>query len=238
MRLNAIALALTASLVIAGCSKAQEAPVDKAFGDKVRAYLLQHPEVIKEAIDKYNADQEKTAAEEARAAIGVNRQALERDARDFVANPNGKVTVTEFYDYRCPHCSNVAPQVVEFIAKNPDVRVVFKELPIFGGESDRAALAALAVKRAGGDYMAAHKAMMATKGLDDPAILRIMTQHGASASALSNPNADDVKHLADVRALASKIGVTGTPAFIIGDSLIPGEDMESVQAAVDAAKKN
>lgn len=241
MRWNALALALAASVAIAGCSNAASPPdatVDKAFGDKVRAYLMQHPEVIKEAIDQYNANQEKAAAAEAKAAIGKNRAALERDARDYVANPNGKVTVTEFYDYRCPHCTNVAPAVVAFIAANPDVRFVFKELPIFGDESDRAALAALAVKRAGGDYMAAHKAMMATKGLDDAAIIRIMTRCGASAAALTAPNPDDVKHLADIRALATEIGVTGTPAFIIGDELIPGEDMEAVQAAVNQQRRN
>lgn len=240
MRWNAIALALAASVAIAGCSNAASpaaAPVDKEFGDKVRAYLMQHPEVIKEAIDQYNTNQEKAAAAESTAAIGKNRAAIERDPRDYVANPNGKVTVTEFYDYRCPHCTNVAPAVVAFIAANPDVRFVFKELPIFGDESDRAAIAALAVKRTGGNYLAAHKAMMATKGLDDAAIVRIMTQNGASASALTSPNADDVKQLADIRAVATKIGVTGTPAFLIGDELIPGEDMEAVQLAVSAERK-
>lgn len=244
MRWTALALALACSLAVTGCSRAQgvgsaASPEDKAFGEKVRAYLLAHPEVIKEAADKYNANQELAAAANAKAALGKNRAAIERDARDFVANPNGKITVTEFYDYRCPHCVNVAPKVVEFVAKNPDVRFVFKELPIFGAPSERAALAALSVKRSGGDYLAAHKALMSAKPLDDAAIVRILKTHGVDAATLDKPAAvkDATAHLADNQQLARDIGVEGTPAFVIGDTVVPGADMESVEAAVAEARK-
>ncbi len=80
-----------------------------------------------------NKLQEKQAAEKARvpprAPMNKYRQALERDPRDFVANPNGTITVVEFFDYRCGYCKVAAPQIVELIRKNPDVRFVFKELP-------------------------------------------------------------------------------------------------------------
>ncbi len=107
---------------------------DDAFGDRVKAYILSHPEVIQQAIEKLQAraDLDEAAAEaKAKAALPAVRAALERDPRDFVANPDGKVTVTEFYDYRCPHCVNAAPKVLALIAAHPDLRVVFKEFADF-----------------------------------------------------------------------------------------------------------
>lgn len=230
-KLATLALALACSLALAGCSRAQE---DKAFGEKVRAYLLAHPEVIKEAADKYNADLEAKAQAEGLAALATNRKAIERDPRDFVANPNGKITVTEFYDYRCPHCVNVAPKVVDFIARNPDVRFVFKEMPIFGEASERAAMAALLVKTGGGDYLKAHKEMMAARPLDPAAVARIMKANGADPAVLDKPEGVKamVAHLTDTHTLARTIGVDGTPAFIIGDTIVPGEDIPAVEAAV------
>jgi protein-disulfide isomerase len=233
-------MAAACSLAIAGCGKAEDAatrPVDKEFGDKVRAYLMQHPEVIKEAIDAYNAKVDAEAAENSKVAIQKNRQALERDPRDFVANPNGKITVVEFYDYRCPHCVNVAPKVADFIARNPDVRVVFKEMPIFGAESERAAFTALAVKRAGGDYLAAYSEMMAAKPLNDDVLTRVLARQGLTLAALDTPAEADKQQLIDIHRVAGEIGVTGTPSFIIGDVLVPGEDMDAVEAAVEKARK-
>ena len=237
MRLFVLTLALAGALAAAGCSRAAEE--DKAFGDKVRAYLLAHPEVIKEAADKYNANLETAKADEARAAIGKNRAALERDPRDFVANPGGKVTITEFYDYNCAHCKNVAPKVIDFIARHPDVRVVFKELPIFGAASEHAAFAALAVKRSGGDYLRVHAEMMGARPLDAAAIDRILRAHKVDPAILDQPAAakEAASHLTEIQQLAGHVGVEGTPAFIIGDTLIPGEDMEAVEAAVTEALK-
>ncbi len=238
MRLNVLALALACSLGIAGCSRAAE-DSDKAFGEKVRAYLLAHPEVVKEAADKYNANLDAQAAEAAKASIGKNRAAIERDSRDFVANPGGKITVTEFYDYRCPHCVNVAPKVLSFISKNPDVRFVFKEMPIFGEASEKAAIAALAVKNAGGDYLGAHRDMMAARPLDSDAINRILKAHNVDPAVLQKPEVikAGAAHLADTQELSHAIGIEGTPAFIIGDTLVPGEDMDAVEAAVAEQRK-
>src|SRR6202000_1390385 len=109
------------------CSKS-----DQAFDTRVHDYIISHPEVIQEAIAKLQAKQDAEAATQAKAAIAQHRQALERDPRDFVANPGGRITVTEFYDYRCPHCINAAPAVLKIIHDQPDVRFVFKEFPIFG----------------------------------------------------------------------------------------------------------
>ena len=150
MRFPTLLLAAAASFALVGCTRAAE---DTAFNAKVHAYLLAHPEVIQEAVEKLQEKRQteaeaqyKQSLDKGKAALPRFRQALERDPRDFVANAGGKVTVTEFYDYRCPHCINVAPKVVDLIKSNPDIRFVFKEMPIFGATSEHAARAAIAAK--------------------------------------------------------------------------------------------
>ena len=234
MKALRLSLAVLASAVaLGGCSRA-----DEAFDNKVHAYLLAHPEVLQEAMAKLQEKQEAQALANAKAAIGKNRAALERDPRDFVANPNGKITVTEFYDYRCPHCVNVAPAVVQLIKDNPDVRVVFKEFPIFGPTSERAAAGAIAVKKAGGDYLAVYHEFMAARPLDVAAIDAILKAHGVESASLNEEPAKTaaVQQLTDVRALAETLDIQGTPAFVIGDTLVPGEDLEAVKAAIAKAR--
>ncbi len=233
-----LAPALAACMVASAFALSACGETDQQFQARVRAYLLQHPEVIQEALDKLQEKQQAQAEEAARTAIAHNRQAVEHDARDFVANPNGTVTVTEFFDYRCPHCINAAPAVLAMIHDQPDVRVVFKEFPIFGDASDRAAAAALAVKRAGGDYLDVYRQFMAARPLDDAAIDRVMKAHGVDPSVLDQPQekAEIARQVADVRSLAIGLGLQGTPAFIIGDTLVPGEDMDAVKAAIQAQR--
>ena len=233
-------LALVLSLTAAGCSQAQTNPpaakgpvsVDPAFDAKVRKYLLEHPEILEEMLAKLEEKKQAAQTAKMKQALGENRQALERDPRDFVANPQGRITLTEFYDYRCPHCINSAPEVLEIVAKNPDVRVVFKELPIFGDVSDQAAIAAIAVKRAGGDYLGVWKDFMAAKPLDAAAIERILKAHGIDPKVMTTHETEAKKQIADAHMLASELGIDGTPAFVIGDTLVPGRDMEAVKKAI------
>lgn len=236
MRRNALLLAAAASLSMAGCTRAQDA----GFGDKVRAYLLEHPEVIEEAVQKLQEKREAEGVAKTKAALESRRQALEHDPRDFVANPNGKITVTEFFDYRCPHCINAAPTVLKIIQSNPDVRFVFKEMPIFGEISEHAARVAITAKTAGVDYVGLYRTLMSTKGLSDQAVDQIAKARGIDpAKADSGPlrTAADAQ-LADVRKLASDLNIEGTPTFIIGDTVVPGEDMDAVQKAIDRARKS
>jgi len=102
------AVALAALLSLTACQKAE----DVAFGQKVRAYLLAHPEVIEEAVQKLQEKKQVEAANIAKVGLVKHRDALERDPRDFVANPNGKITVVEFFDYRCGYCKVSAPEVL------------------------------------------------------------------------------------------------------------------------------
>ena len=223
------------SLLCVSACRAQ----DSDFDTRVHDYLMRHPEVVQEALTKLQAKQDAQAADTARAAIAQNRKALEQDSRDFVANPNGAITVTQFFDYRCPHCINAAPAVLALIHDQPDVRVVFKEFPIFGDISDRAAAGALAVKRAGGDYLGAYKDLMAARPLDEGSLDAILKAHGVDPASLDQPQAKAAadQQLGDVRSLAITLGINGTPSFIVGDTLVPGEDMDAVKAAIAAQRK-
>lgn len=229
-----LAAAAAAALVsLTGCQKTEDA----AFGSKVRAYLLEHPEVIEEAITKLQEKKQAEAAGAAKAALEKSRAALERDPRDFVANPSGKITVTEFYDYRCGYCKLAAPEVVKLVEQNPDVRFVFKEFPIFGGVSNAAA-SILLTPQAKPKTLQLHAAFMAEKSLDEAAIERHLRAAGVDVNAAKAAASSDAvqKHMQDTHALAEALQIEGTPAFIIGDRIIPGADMDAVKAAIADAR--
>jgi protein-disulfide isomerase len=235
IRLRASDLGLACALIaLTGCARP-----DATFDAKVHDYLLRHPEVVQEAMAALQKKQEAQAAGQAKVAIALNRQAIEHDPRDFVANPGGRITMTEFYDYRCPHCINIAPAVLQIIHDNPNVRVVFKEMPIFGGASDKAAAVALAVKKAGGDYLGLYHDFMAARPLDDAAVSRIARAHGVDPATLDAiaKSPDAAGQIASVRKLAETLGIDGTPAFVIGDTMISGEDVDGVHAALATAQK-
>ena len=234
-------LGVAAALGLAACQPASND--DAAFGQRVKAYLMSHPDDLHAALQRMDeSDQAKADASAdatAKAALPALRAALERDPRDFVANPGGKVTVTEFYDYRCPHCIAIAPRVVSLIQAHPDVRFVFKEMPIFGLTSEHAARAALAAKAQGKDYVGLYAAMMAATPLTDEAIDRVAVAKGVDVAAMNAPAAlaKDQTQIADVAKLATKLSINGTPGFIVGDTVIRGEDYDGLTTAIAAAEK-
>lgn len=218
------------ALALAACEEKAPA-VEPEFGEKVRAYLLENPEVLQEVIARL---EHKQVVER----IDRNRTALERDGRDFVANPKGEVTVVEFFDYNCGYCKVIAPEVVELIEANPDVRFVFKDMTIFGPTSEYAAAAARQVKGSG-EYLDVHKAMMAAKPLDVETVGQILTKHGGDPAAARKIQDSEAQrdYLADVHTLAEDLGIQGTPAFVVGDMLIPGADANALRQAIVLAKK-
>ncbi len=210
------------------------------FDQKIHAYLLAHPEVVEQALQKAQDLKVAKAQTDARDAIRTRLTQLEHDPRDFVANPQGKVTVVEFFDYRCPYCKAALPDLMNLIAQDKDVRVVFKEFPILDNEgkpgvSKRAALAAMAAQ-ASGKYLQVHNILMGTHALDDPDIVHALQANGIDPASVKDTTEAD-KRLADDLSLATAIGVTGTPSFVVGGKLIAGADMASLSAAIVEAKK-
>jgi protein-disulfide isomerase len=232
-----LAASALAALPSAGCS--QETGADRAFGEKVKAYLMHHPEVIEEAMNQLQAQRDASAAREAHVALGANRKLIERDPDDFVANPNGKVTVVEFFDYNCTYCKASSQAVLDIIAKNPDVRFVFKEMPILTDTSSHASEAQLSANRSNGKYLNVFGALMAAKALDDDGVKRIMSENGVDLARI-DPKAKEAadKHIAENKALAKSIGVEGTPAFVVGDHMIAGWVPEELQAGIDEGRRH
>lgn len=235
MRRSAL-LAFLPALLLAACG--QPAP-GAAQGDQVRQYLLEHPEVIEEAMAKLQAKRQAAADSELTKLLSANKEKLERDPRDFVAgNPNGAVTVVEFFDYRCPYCKVASEGVDKLLAQNKDVRLVLKEYPILSPASEMAARAAIAAK-AQGKYWPVHRALMAEQNLDAASIERILRANGidmVKAEAVINAPATDA-HIGDVRQLGRETRVSGTPAFLIGDRVVPGWAEDQVVDAIKAARK-
>jgi protein-disulfide isomerase len=218
---------------LAACQKADDA----VFGKRVHAYLMAHPEVIREAAEKLSEHERLAAVKASTDAIGKYRGQLERDPRDFVANPNGKITVVEFFDYRCGYCKVAAPQVVSLIEQNPDVRFVFKEFPIFGSISDTAAKVAL-TSQAKAKGVQLYSALMSEKALDDAALDRHLAAAGIDAAAARKEAEQPLiaRQLLDTHALAEAMKIDGTPAFIVGNTMIPGADIAALRAAIAAAR--
>jgi protein-disulfide isomerase len=227
------ALALSAALTLSGCEKQS----DEAFGERVRAYLLANPEVLQEVSVAYQQKQQAELAKASTAALAKHRAQLERDPRDFVANPGGRITVVEFFDYNCAYCKIAAPEVVKLIRDNPDVRFVFKE---FAFQTEDSILAGHMVLTpvAKPKSLALYGDLMAAKPLNQAAIDRIFLKHGVDPAVARQQAADPAiqKQLQDVRTLAQALRIDGTPAFVVGDEVIPGADIEALKAAITKAK--
>jgi protein-disulfide isomerase len=203
----------------------------------VRDYLLAHPEVIIEALEGYQRRVQAAQVAASREAIAAATDELLDDPDTPIAgNPEGDVALVEFFDYSCPHCRQAAPAVAELLERDPDVRVVYKELPILGPESVRAARAALAADKQG-RYRELHEALMSVDGeLSEERIFRIAEEIGVDVARLrqdmERPDVDAA--LRRNLALAQAIGIQGTPAFVIGGELHPGAlglaDLEALVA--------
>jgi protein-disulfide isomerase len=227
------AAALSAALAVSGCQKVE----DEAFGARVRAYLLEHPEVLQEAMVRLEQKQQLALAKDTAATLQKLRGQLERDPRDLVVNPAGKVTVVEFADYNCGYCKLVAPDVARLVEENPDVRFVFKEFAFQTSHSIAAAKIMLTpAGKAQGFRL--HRAFMAQKPLNAETIDRILRDAGLDPAAVRKASQDPAieRQLMDVQTLGRAIGVDGTPGFVVGDRIIAGADVAALRAAIAEAK--
>ena len=191
----------------------------------VRAALRANPEIVLEAMQALQNRRAEVGRQQQRNAIVASRSLLLEDANSFVGgNPKGDVTVVEFFDYRCPYCRGALSVVQALIKSDANVRFVYKEFPSLGPESLAAARVAVAARK-DARYEALHAALMTAPGpLDPDAALDIAAALGFDraqlAQAMMAPDTDAI--LQTNHALADVLALGGTPAFIVGDSLIPG----------------
>lgn len=201
--------------------------------------LTENPQIVIDAIQAYQDLQEQAEAELARLAIAEHRDQLLTDPASPVGgNPDGDVTVVEFFDYQCSYCKRAAPDVVSLLKNDGNIRLVYKEWPILGPDSVFAARAALA-SRAQGKYLEFHEAVMNQRQVSEASVIRAAEELGLDIDRLrADMEAPEVSdHLDATMQLAQALGINGTPSFVFGDQLVPGvASLDQMQALVDAAR--
>jgi len=210
----------------------------------VRDYILANPEVIIESLQRGEMARRKAAEDKAAAALETHRDQIQNGPLTPVAgNPNGDVTVVEFFDYRCPYCKRVVPMIQELLKTDPNVRYVFQEFPILGDDSFLASKAALSVWKIAPDkYLDYHVALMQARGgLTEERLLQIAKSLDVNPEKLGAMMADDTitAQLNRNRQLGQLVGITGTPAFLVGEQLVPGAvDLDTLKQLIASARSS
>ncbi|HZH26293.1 MAG TPA: DsbA family protein [Azospirillaceae bacterium] len=238
LNLRRLVAATTVLLMTTGTVSAQanRAEIERI----VREYILANPEIIMEAVEILRERQAKAEQDQARRALAERRTEILNDPNAPVAgNPQGDVTLVEFFDYQCGYCKSVHPTVKDLVAGDGRIRRVYKEFPILGPASVVASRAALAARNQG-KYLEMHDALMEARGqMDEALVMRIARSVGLDVERLKRDmQAPDIEqHIQANRALATALGIQGTPAFIIGDQLVPGAaDLATLRGLVRQAR--
>ncbi|WP_137112089.1 DsbA family protein [Rhodobacter sp. SY28-1] len=199
-----------------------------AFRDEVRAYLLENPEVLIEAMDILQAREQEAALLRDVQMVSSLNDVIFNNPNDWVGgNPNGDITLVEFMDYRCGYCRQAYAEVAELIKTDGNIRFVVKEFPILGEASLISSQFAIAVLQLHGPeaYDKAHDALMTLRGEPSPESLsRLATDLGLEAQPiLERMNSAAVMQvIQDNHELATQMEITGTPAFVLKDMVMRG----------------
>lgn len=234
LQLGTVLVVLVGTLAPVAASADGFTPAQRAeIVQIVRQALKQDPSILHDALAAMQAD-------ETRAAITAVRDKLVTPADAFVGNPKADVTIVEFFDTRCPYCRAMEPMMEQFVATRPDVRLVYRDLPILGPASVLGSKALLAAQHQGA-YAQMRTALMQLPPNTTLEMIRAAADKlGLNWERLSRDmeSAEVKQRIADNLILAHQLGIDGTPAMVIGDSLIQGAvDLSDMQRAVAAAKK-
>ncbi len=228
--MKAAGLVSAFAMVGAGPGLAQDtAPADlpvEQVEKIVRDYLMREPEVIYQALEELQRRQAAEQAERQKQSLASRQDELLNDPATPVAgNPDGDVTLVEFFDYRCGYCRRVMASMQALMSEDDQLRVVFKELPVLGEDSVRAARAALASLRQDESlYLDFHLALMSADDLSMDGIRTLASDVGFDADRLqADMDSEEISQAIEANyQLASALGIEGTPAFVIGETLVPG----------------
>src|SRR5690606_25112915 len=168
------------------------------------------------------------------------RTSLERDKNGIVlGNPGGNITLVEFFDYNCPFCKKILPKMQQLISADPQLRVVFREWPVFGADSEFAARVALAALDQG-KYWQVHAGLMGMRDrAAEPSVMRVVRKLGLDEAKLRRDmDSDRVSdHIARSFMLADHMSLIGTPTLIAGDEGVFGDQsLKDLQDLVARAR--
>ena len=205
----------------------------------LRDILVHDPSILRDAVAALQADEQRRQDEAARDKLAALGPHLASPADPVAGNPGGDVTVVEFYDTRCPYCRHMEPVIAKLLQSDPKLKLVWKDLPILGPASQLESRALLAAQKQGG-YAKLRQAVMQSAGVPTPDSLRSLADQAGLDGARLLRDMDDPAINARLQAnltLARQAGIEGTPAFVVGDQLIPGAaDMSDLKRAVAAAR--
>jgi protein-disulfide isomerase len=210
----------------------------EAFGAAVRDYLVENPQVLMEAIAVLESRQAEAGAQDDLALVAENRDALFSDGHSWVGgNPDGDLTMVEFIDYRCGVCRQFNQEVHDAVEEDGNIRLILKEFPILGQDSEMSSRFAIAVLQIAGDkaYAAAHEALIALRG---PATVEALEGIAAEigvdpAQIITRMDSEDVSRvLRENRQLGETMAIQGTPTFVIGNQMLRGVPRAGVAEAI------
>ncbi|MBB5721751.1 protein-disulfide isomerase [Loktanella ponticola] len=228
MMLRFAPLAVLATLATPLAAQDMTADERTAFRAEVRAYLLDNPEVLMEAIGVLEDRQAANSQANDLALVAQHSDALFNSETSFVGgNPDGDFTVVEFLDYRCGYCKRAHPEVNELIGTDTNIRYIIKELPILGEESLLASRYAISVQMLAGNdaYNDVHNTLMEFQGnITDANLARMSGAFGLDHAAVADKmnTAEVTAVIAENRALADALAITGTPSFVFEDQMLRG----------------
>ncbi|WP_243368942.1 DsbA family protein [Microvirga solisilvae] len=238
------AAALFGALALAPAVQAQNATFTdqqkQAIGDVVREYLIKNPEVLAEAISELEKRQAEAQQTAQAGAVKETKQTLLNAPHSYVTgNPSGDVTLVEFFDYNCGYCKKALADVQTLMKADPKLRVVLKDFPVLGPDSVEASRVALAVKNQlqGQKLFDYHVKVLETRGrVGGERAMAVAKEMGVDIAKLQKDmeSPEQRAALQENMALGDKLNLTGTPAFIIGEVVIPGAvGVEPLKQVVD-----
>ncbi|WP_297776288.1 DsbA family protein [uncultured Roseovarius sp.] len=196
--------------------------------EEIRAYLLENPEVIMEAVAVLEKREAQGQAQADSDLVRSNADALFNDPNSWVGgNPEGNLTLVEFMDYRCSYCRRAFDDVKGLLAADGNIRFIIKEFPILGEDSVLASRFAIATRQVAGDeaYKSVHDALMSYSGsMNETGFSRLADTLGLDATKIiAEMNSEAVSEvIAANHALGQRMQITGTPSFVMGDQMLRG----------------
>lgn len=242
---NMLAAATLAVPALFGVSAQDTAPTErKAIESIIEEYLLENPEVIEKAIIEL---QRRRTLARMLPAVNLYRGYLENDPEaPVLGNPEGDVTIVEFFDYRCGFCRRHFPEVLKLVKEDGNIRYIPRQYPVLDREGDTpvsrlASYAALAAHKQG-KFEEFHVAAMTAPGqLSEDRLYEIAGSVGLNVDQLKTDMKDKLveKSVRNTLSIGHDIGFTGTPGYIIGDDVVLGaEGYFRLLEAVDRARKD
>ncbi|MGE4327070.1 MAG: DsbA family protein [Pseudodonghicola sp.] len=237
------ALALLAAQAQASDLRAMSDEDRAAFRNEVREYLMEHPEVILEAVNALEQRQADAAAKADVDMVAANHEAIFNDGYSWVGgNPDGDITLVEFMDYRCGYCRKAVPEIAELLQKDGNIRLIVKEFPILGEASVASSRFAIATRLVAGPkaYGQVHDALMEMQGdVSNVVLSRLAEGLGLDADAiLTKMNSEEVdEELSKNHMLAQRLKISGTPTFVLQDEMLRGYLPAAQMARIVAEKR-